>query len=85
MNITNLEFPFKVIAKTCGYKDSERKIAYSVVDTYHSLYLDKMDIISAQLHACEQLLKYTLDTSDREIMEKEIAQLAMTLDMMTLK
>jgi len=79
MNITNIEFPFKITATICGYKERERKIAYSVVDTYHSLYSDKMDIISAQLHTCEQLLKYTLDMADREIIAKEISQLTMMI------
>jgi hypothetical protein len=46
------EVPFTVIAKTCFDQERDRKVAYSVVDNYDSLYIDKKDIISAQLEAC---------------------------------
>jgi hypothetical protein len=58
------------------------KITYSLVDTYHSLCLDKKDIILGQIHACERLLKFTNDEMDKSAIIKEIAQLKMTLDLL---
>jgi|SRR5919197_5388522 hypothetical protein len=82
MNIGYTEEPFKVVAKTCGCKEKVRKITYSFIDSYHNLCIDKRDIISAELEACERLLKYTEDNADRETIEKEVAELKMTLDLM---
>jgi hypothetical protein len=90
MNITESEEPVKVVAKTCcGWNDksnnSGRKVTYSFIDDYHNLCLDKKDIISAELKACERLLKYccyTADDIDKKIIETEISELKMTLDLM---
>jgi hypothetical protein len=57
-------------------------VTYSFVDDYHSLCLDKEDILSAELEACERLLKQTRDEIDKKIIETEIAELKMTLDLM---
>ncbi|MFL6461889.1 MAG: hypothetical protein ACJ71J_13280 [Nitrososphaeraceae archaeon] len=43
------------------------------------LCIDKKDIISAELEACERLLKYTADKADEETIKKEIAELKMAL------
>ena len=37
------------------------KVTYSIIDSYHSLCLDKKDIISAEIEACQRLSKYTVD------------------------
>ena len=95
MNIGESEEYMKLVAKTCGCnKDKSnnstntagirygRKVTYSFVDDYHSLCLDKKDILSAELEACERLLKQTKDEIDKKIIEAEIAELKMTLDLM---
>ena len=83
MNITDSEVTLKVLAKTCGCKEKHsRKVTYSFIDSYHSLCIDKNDIISAELEACERLLKYTVDMADRETIEKEIAELKLALDLL---
>jgi hypothetical protein len=65
------------------WKRDKRKITYALIDSYHSLCLDKKDIIRSELEACERLLKYTIeDQSDRSIVEREIAELKMTLDLL---
>jgi hypothetical protein len=76
VNITEIEAPL-VIAKTCGCENDRRskKITYSIVDQYHSICLDKIDIIAAELAACEGLLRHTTDEVDRKIVEIEIMQL----------
>ncbi|HEY7081100.1 MAG TPA: hypothetical protein VH500_15490 [Nitrososphaeraceae archaeon] len=82
MNIAESEQPIKIIAKTCGCKGKGTKITYSFIDTYHSLCIDKKDIISSELEACEILLKRTTDESDRRAIESEITELKMALDLM---
>jgi hypothetical protein len=67
MNIVESEVPLKVSAKTCGglcnnkikensSNSSKKKVTCSFKDGYHSLCLDKKDIISAETEACERLL-----------------------------
>ena len=85
MNIAQTETSMKVIAKTCGCKEKnkkKKKVTYSFLDSYHSLCIDKRDIISAELEACERLLKYAADESDKNTVEREIAELRMMLDLM---
>ncbi len=60
---------------------SRKKVAYSFIDTYHNLCLDKKDIIQGELHACKKLLDSTIDDNDRVIIENEISELKMTLDL----
>lgn len=81
MNIAETEVRSIIVAKTCGCKDS-RKVAYAFTDQYHSLCLDKKDVIMAEIDACERLLKYAQDEFDRRAVEKEITELRMALDLM---
>jgi hypothetical protein len=91
MNIVDSEVPFKVRAKTCSHcndrnkenNTNTKKVTYSFIDGYHSLCLDKKDIISAETEACERLLKYTVDETDRKAVEMEIAELKMAIDLMS--
>jgi hypothetical protein len=76
------ESPTYVEAKTCGCREKGIKIAYSFVDTYHSLCLDKKDIIMAQIDACERLLNNTTDKISDSAIIKEIAELKMALDLL---
>ena len=77
-----MESSSRIVAKTCGCKERSVKIAYSFVDTYHSLCLDKKDIMLDQIQACERLLKYTTDEADKSAVIKEIAELKITLDLL---
>jgi hypothetical protein len=61
---------------------SRKKIAYSFIDTYHNLCLDKKDIIQGELCACKKLLDSTIDGNDRVLIENEISELRTTLDLM---
>ena len=53
-----------------------------VVDSYHSLCLDKKEIILVQIQGCERLLKYVTDENDMSILGKEVAELRLALDLM---
>jgi hypothetical protein len=48
------------------------------LDSYASLCLDKMDLILAQLEACERL-EYVVDEEDKNTVESEITELKMPL------
>ena len=84
MNISESEVPINIVAKTCGCTEkNKRKVTYQVVDSYHSLCLDKKGIIYAELEACERLLKYASEERDKKTVESEIAELKMALDLLT--
>lgn len=82
MNIADSETSVKIVAKTCGCTE-KRRISYAFSQSYHDLCLDKKEIVSAQLEACERLLKYAADQNDRTALEQEIKELKMALDLMT--
>jgi hypothetical protein len=79
MNITDLESSIQIDAKICGSVE-RRKIAYSITDFHHSLYINKKDIILAQISACELLYKYTTDSFDKNVLKNEISDLKLMLD-----
>lgn len=81
MNMSNTESPVIILAKTCGCKEKNMKVTYTFIDSYHSLCLDKKDIISAEIEACNRLSKYTRDELDKKVIEREIAELKMSLDL----
>jgi hypothetical protein len=73
-----------MVAKSCGSAQiNSRKITDELIDTYLSLCPDKKDIKMSEFIACERLLKYTSEEHDRQIIKKEIAELKMTLDLLS--
>jgi hypothetical protein len=82
VNIAKTEEDYDIVAKTCGCKDTKRKVTYSFIDSYHSLCRDKNDIILSEVQACERLLKYTGDENDIVVLEKEIGELKLALDLL---
>lgn len=82
MNIAGSEISVTIVAKTCGCTEN-RTVSYAFSQGYHDLCLGKKDIVSAQVEACERLLKYASERSDRVALEQEIRELRMALDLMT--
>jgi hypothetical protein len=89
LNVIETEQPSSIVAKMCGCKKDNitKKVTYTFVDSYHSLCLDKRDIIFEELNACERLLKYSHDYNiddeiEKKAIESEIAYLKMILDLM---
>jgi hypothetical protein len=68
-------------ARTCG-GEQQKRVAYKFMDGFHSLCLDKRDILLAEIGACEMLLRACHDEADKNAVEKEIAELKMALDLM---
>lgn len=81
MNIVKTEQPVFIEAKTSGNKYNKKSISYHFIESSHILCLDKIEIILAQIHACERLLKYTKDKADLTVIEKEILELKFALDL----
>ena len=81
MNIADTESPAIISAKTCSCKEKTMKVTYFFIDSCHSLCLDKKDLIYAEIEACNRLSRYTRDEIDKGIIEKEIAELKMSLDL----
>jgi hypothetical protein len=82
MNICETEVPMTILARTCGCKERSRKVTYSFIDAYHSLCLDKKDIILAEMEACTKLLKYAIEETDKKTIEREILELKTAIDLM---
>jgi hypothetical protein len=82
LNIAYSESSSGIEAKTSGCGEKGIRIAYSLGDTYHSLCLDKKDIMLGEIEACERLLKTTNDERDKSAIIKEIAELKIALDLL---
>jgi hypothetical protein len=80
MNLTDSDSTIQIDAKLCGSIQT-RRIAYSVMEFHHSLYINKKDIILGQISACELLYKYAIDALDRNVLRKEILDLKLMLDL----
>ena len=81
MNIVDSDRVLVLTAKTCGPEYGNRKIVYMPIDWNQILCVDKKEIILGQLNACQTLLRHASEP-DREVIEKEIAELKMSLDLM---
>lgn len=82
----NIVYPEEnpITAKTCGCREKNRqKVTYAFSQEFHSLCMDKKYIIQAEIEACEKLLKYAINDSERAIIEKEIAELKAALGFMS--
>jgi len=86
MNIVYSETLFEISAKTCACQENNRKnkkITYQMLDNYHSLCLDKKEILLGEIQACERLLKYASGETEKKIIEKEITDLKFMLDLLS--
>lgn len=82
----NIVYPEEnpITSRTCGCREKNRqKVTYAFSQEFHSLCMDKKYIIQAEIEACERLLKYAINDSERAIIEKEIAELKAALDLMS--
>ena len=84
MNISESEASAIPAAKTCGCKQQQdgKKVTYAFIDSYHNICIDKKDIISSELDACEKLVRYTADQTEKQVIGKEISELKIMLDLL---
>lgn len=81
----NIVYPEEnlITAKTCGCREKNRqKVTYAFSQEFHSLCMDKKYIIQSEIEACERLLKYAINDSERAVIEKEVAEFKAALDLM---
>jgi DNA-binding protein YbaB len=82
----NIVYPEEnpITAKTCGCREKNRqKVTYAFSREFHSLCMDKKYIIQSEIEACERLLKYAINDSEKAVIEKEVAELKAALDLMS--
>ena len=86
MNLVSVDISVFVAAKMCDCNQAygrRRKVTYEFIDDYYSTCIDKRDIITAQLQACEKLLNYSEDENDKSVIRTEMEELKMILDLIS--
>jgi hypothetical protein len=78
MNTLEIEFPFKIEAKTSNVND-KTNVIYSIAESYHSFCINKKEIIMEQIKACENLGSITRNKNEILALEKEILELKLAL------
>ena len=71
MNILETEFPFKIEAKTSKLND-KTNVIYLFAEPYHNCCIDKKEIITEQIKACENLLKYSNNKNDSLVLKMKL-------------
>jgi hypothetical protein len=79
LNLIGSEIKFQVEAKICGCNTKRKNISYHFAESDHNTYLEKTEIILAQIQACEILLKDTKDDTVASIIKSEIVDLTLVL------
>ena len=84
MNIIKTEIPFIVEAKTTDCNNRKnRNITYHFMESAHTTYLDKEELLQTQLKACQRLLRLPYEEeNDKDIIENEIIELSQVLNVM---
>ncbi len=81
MNIIENETPYLVEARTCGCKERGKSVSYHFIESAHSLYLGKGELMLGQIQACERLLKYAKADEEITTLKDEITKLKLVLDL----
>ena len=80
MNIIENEIPYLVEAKTCGCNERGKSVSYHFIESSHGLCMDKIELMAAQIQACERLLKLAKDDGEIILLENEISKLRSALE-----
>jgi hypothetical protein len=80
MNIIENEIPYLVEARTCGCNERGKSVSYRFVESSHGLCIDKVELISAQIQACERLLKSAKEDGEIVLLREEISELKLALE-----
>ena len=74
--------PLKIEAKTAKF-NKKINIIYSIGESYNKLYVDKKEILRAQINACKHLFKSITEKEDVSAIETEIQELKLSLDIIS--
>ena len=80
MNIIENEIPYIVEAKTCGCKERGKSVSYHFIESSHALCMNKFELISGQIQACERLLKIAKEDGEIILLRDEISKLKLALE-----
>ena len=80
MNIIEKEIPYMVEAKTCGCKERGKSVSYHFIESSHALCMNKVELISGQIQACERLLKLAKEDGEIVLLRDEISKLKLALE-----
>jgi hypothetical protein len=82
----NIAYPKKILLLLPRHAVASKEIGsrrhYAFSEDFLSLCMDKKHIIQAENEACERLLKYARNGSEKAVIEKEIAEVKIALDLM---
>ena len=80
MNIIENEIPYLVEARTCGCNERGKSVSYHFIESSHALCMNKFELISGQIQACERLLKIAKEDGEIILLRDEISKLKLTLE-----
>jgi hypothetical protein len=80
MNIIENEMPYLVEARTCGCNERGKSVSYHFIESSHALCMDKVELISGQIQACERLLKLAKEDGEIALLRDEISKLKLALE-----
>ncbi len=85
MNIIENEIPYLVEARTCGCNERGKSVSYRFIESSHALCMDKVELISGQIQACERLLKLAKEDGEIVLLRDEISKLKLALEIIQQK
>ena len=68
-------------AKTCGCNERGKSVSYHFIESTHGLCLNKVELMSAQIQACERLLNSATNMQEDLLLKDEITRLRLALEM----
>jgi hypothetical protein len=80
MNIIENEIPYLVEARTCGCNERGKSVSYHFIESSHALCMNKFELISGQIQACERLLKIAKEVGEIILLRDEISKLKLALE-----
>ena len=80
MNIIENEIPYLVEARTCGCNERGKSVSYHFIESSHALCMNKFELISGQIQACERLLKSAKEDGEIVLLRDEISKLKLALE-----
>ena len=81
MNVIEAGPSLSIEVKVSRSNNKKSGVIYSFIESSSNVFIDKQEILLAQMNACKRLLKYAIDEKDVIALNKEISELKLTLDL----